>query len=180
MRKLTRLVLFTMTIMLLIAANGCADETSEGSKVITSDDGFCQLEIPNDWSLRSDLNDYANIQAANLKKEVYVITISEYKIDFADDTTLESYSDITYQTFVDSLTDPVMISGPTQLEINGRRALQYEIRGEVEGVRAVCLHTSVDGEKGFHQVLAWTLISKYEKNLALLRSVIDSFREISY
>jgi hypothetical protein len=98
-------------------------------------------------------------------------------MDFADNATLEDYSDITYQAFVDSLTDPVTISGPTQLEINGRRAILYEVRGEVEGVKAVCLHCAIDGEEGFHQVLAWTLSSRYTKNHSLLMSVVNSFRE---
>jgi len=180
MINLTRLFLCTMVIMSLIATNGCTDGTSEGLKVITSEDGFCQLEVPNDWSLQSDLNDYANIQAANFHEDLYVITISEYKIDFTDDYTLESYSDISLQNFADGVTDFVITSGPTRLEINGQRALQYEIRAESEGANVVAIITIVNGDKGFHQIMTWTILSKYEKNKSLLKSVTNSFREISY
>jgi len=48
MTNLTKLLLYTIAIILVVVAYGCADESSEGFKVITSENGFCQLEVPND------------------------------------------------------------------------------------------------------------------------------------
>ncbi|MBM3156433.1 MAG: hypothetical protein FJ004_04020 [Chloroflexi bacterium] len=128
--------------------------------------------------MHSDLNDEADIQVANTKKEAYVIVLSEFKMDFSDDITVEVHSDITRQILLDSLENVIISDEPVELQINGRRALQYEISGRVEGINVVYLHTTVDGEEGFHQIIAWTLPSKYDKNKPLLDSVVNSFREI--
>ncbi len=60
--------------------------------------------------------------------------------------------------------------------INGRSAVQYEIRGEVDGVPTVYLHTTVQGTDNYYQVVGWTTESSYRENADVLRNTIGSFR----
>ncbi len=60
--------------------------------------------------------------------------------------------------------------------INGRSAVQYEIRGEVDGVPIVYLHTTVQGTDDYYQVVGWTAESSYRENEDVLRNIVGSFR----
>jgi hypothetical protein len=68
-------------------------------------------------------------------------------------------------------------SGPASLTINGCPAIQYEVRGTVQNVSAIYIQTSVETEKDFVQILAWTLASKWSGNQAILRAAVSSFRK---
>src|SRR5260370_13449728 len=67
----------------------------ERPTVLTSPDGKFQLTVPAGWQERPALNAQASIKAANLVQETYVILITENKSDFANDLTLDRFTDIT-------------------------------------------------------------------------------------
>jgi hypothetical protein len=177
MTRLIRQISCTIALLCLLGTGACINNASTEPSTVTSSNGLCQLEIPEGWSERSDLHDDADIQVARIKEEMYIIVLSEYKADFDDDFTLSDHSELTLQLFLENLEDAQVQSGPVQIQVNGRPALQYEIRGVVDGIKIAYLHTTVDGEIAFHQVLAWTLPSKYEKNQSTLQSVIDTLSE---
>lgn len=145
--------------------------------VMTSTDGRSQLTVPTDWSSRTDLNDVAILQAANLAKEQYVIVIDDNKADFTN-ATLNDHSQITSQLIVDGLTSP-QITQPVPVTINGYAALQREIHGSFDNINVVYLHTSIETPTRFYQVLTWTLKSKYAENRSIFEQVTQSFQEIS-
>jgi hypothetical protein len=175
--RLIRPITCVIALLCLLGTSACVNSGSTGPSTVTSANGLCQLEIPKGWSERSDLNDEADIQVANTKEEMYVIVLSEYKEDFADDFTINDHSDLTLEYFLESIEDVEVQSGPVVTQVNGRPALQYKIRGVVDGIKAAYLHITVDGEIAFHQVVAWTLSSRYDKNQPALQSVIDTLSE---
>jgi hypothetical protein len=61
--------------------------------------------------------------------------------------------------------------------INGRLALQEEISGTQEGTNIVFLHTTIEAEKSFHQILAWTSKTRWEQQKDRLQEVTKSFRD---
>ena len=150
-------------------------QTEVKGKVIKSQDGQTQVLAPKSWSIQKDLNDVADLQIADVSKENYLIVISEPKSDF-DNISVEKYSEMTRGFILDSIQGG-KLSEPKNLTINGSPALQYQITGSVDGINIVYLHTSVEGSDGFHQVLAWTLPSRLDKNGPVLESVINSFQE---
>ena len=112
----------------------------------------------------------------NQRNESYLIVLSEPKIDL-DLSSAEAHSEITRQDFLEALKDGRVSRGPIRLEINGADAVQYELRGSVDGIKVIYLHTTIEGKNSFHQILAWTLPSKWRENQAVLESVINSFQE---
>ncbi|MFL5801292.1 MAG: hypothetical protein ACJ8CR_06075 [Roseiflexaceae bacterium] len=143
---------------------------------ITADDGKSQVTVPGTWQKLSNLNDEADLQAGYPRQEQYLIVLTESKVDLVD-IDLEAYAELILQKLTSSLQSP-QISEPRNLTINGRPAIQYEVRGIVKNLNVVYWLTSVEGAKHFHQVLAWTLASKVETNQPVLREVIESFHEV--
>ena len=135
-----------------------------------------QVSIPSGWKEDRDLHDSAELQASNRRKEQYIIVLSESKEDFQD-MTLEKHSEITRATLVKSLTE-AQTSAPTTLTIGGNSALQYEIRGFINNLSVIYLHTTVETDKHIHQILTWTLKSMYDKNKPVLQKVTESFKEV--
>ncbi len=146
-------------------------------QVIISSDGQFQLQVPSGWRQATDLNEKAELQAADRLREMYVVVLSENKMDF-EEMSLDKHSQITRENLVESLTS-TETSGPTTLVINGSPAVQYFISGTVDNLRVTYLHTTVETSKSFNQILAWTLRSRFEQNRAELQDVIQSFKEAS-
>lgn len=151
-------------------------QTEIQGKVITSQDGTTQVVVPDSWSIQQNLNDVADLQVADTAKENYLIVISEPKSDFDNNVSVEKYSEMTRGFILNSIQGG-QLSEPQNFTINGKPALQYQIRGSVDGINVVYWHTAIEGNKGFHQLLAWTLPSKLGENEPILKSVINSFQE---
>lgn len=181
MRKMSLLSLIA-AVCLVLSTVGC-DKILEGlaqSKkpaTITSDDGKVQATIPGNWEKKSGLHADALLQAANLREENYVVVIPDNKADLEDGMTIEEHSELTRSTIMANVKDCQQTAGPIILTINGRPAVQYELRGVVSGIKVVYLHTTADGDDTFYQILAWTMPSSYQKNKPILESVVNSFKE---
>lgn len=146
--------------------------------VLVSMDKNTQITLLPGWTEDRELHGSAQIQASNRANENYIIVISESKEDFAE-MTLEKHSDITRGSLVKSITNSE-VEGPTKLTINGNPAVQYIIRGTIGGINATYLHTTVETTGMYHQVLAWTLRSRFDKNKPVLQQVINSFKEVPH
>lgn len=172
-------------ILLLFVGLGCSAinqikkkvEESTKPKVLQCTGGKCQLTVPGSWNVETDLNDGANFQAGNRLKEQYAIVISESKTDFTGEVTLDDYVDIISKDISTRISD-AKISDTKTLTINGYPAKQFEVSGSFNNIKANWIYTFVDAPKNFHQVLTWTLASKYEENKPVLLDVVNSFMEL--
>ena len=156
--------------------SGCIATASGQLKSISSKNGQIQVEVPSSWKTQRDLHDNPDLQVANVWEDNYLIVLSDNKADF-DDLTLEEHSDETRQILLESVDNIQISRGPILLEINGQPAVQYEIRGSIDKTKVVYLHTTIEGQDHFHQLIAWTLPSKFSKNRPAMESVINSFQE---
>jgi hypothetical protein len=170
--------LIFLVLCLFVQGAGCAlaDQKTDSDTPLMDPEKTIQVSIPSGWTEDRDLHDSAELQASNRIKELYVIVLSESKEDFQD-MTLDKHSEITRGTLIKSLTEP-QTSAPTSLKVNGHPAVQYEIRGFINNLSVVYLHTTVETEKSIHQILTWTLKSMYEKNKPALQKVTESFKEV--
>jgi hypothetical protein len=185
--RLTVRVISVLTLILCIFS--CTQEqrekisdrlrssSDENEKIIKSTEGCCVVSVPGSWNEEKELNAKANMQAANRLKELYIIVISEPKEDF-EEMTLENHSELTRAGFMKSLKG-AQITGPVSLTVNKNPAVQYEISGSSNNVKIVALHTTIESEKYYHQILAWTIKSRIEKNKPILQKVVQSFKEVS-
>jgi hypothetical protein len=158
---------------------GCIAHDSPAPKapqVVLSGDGLCQVSIPSSWSKQADLHAEAELQVGDHRNKCYLIVLSEPKADF-DKIDYHRHSELTRASILATLKDGRVTAGPIELEIGGRKAVQYEIQGIIDDMKLIYLHTTVDGRRRFHQVLGWTLPSKIEEHRGNLESVINSFEE---
>lgn len=130
---------------------------------------------PASWSLRTDLNDEADIQMANLFKEAYMVILSENKQDF-DNIALEEHSDLTRSLMQEVLEN---YSESKREYIGGKKykIIRHVVNGKVEDLDLTYWHVSIETKNHFHQMLFWSLASTFKKNAATYDSVIQSFEE---
>ena len=152
--------------------NGTPDTESRN---LISRDSLCQITLPKHWVVMKDLNDEASLQAGNSFREEYMIILSDYKSDFVG--TLEDHANVTSQSLL-GLLEGGTKSDFEMFEINGLRTLQCEITGVSDLTRIVYLHTTIEGELCYYQVLTWTLPSKMPGAMEPFKEVIPSFKEL--
>jgi hypothetical protein len=146
--------------------------------VLTSPDKKFQITVPPGWSKTSELHDKAGIQAANKLKEVYVIVLSENQADFSSDMTLDKFTEITRNSLMTKYESPRATDIET-ISISGNDARQYELRGTTDNIAVVFIITTVRTRTHYHQILAWTLPSRWSGNRNTLKEVTESFRPTS-
>jgi hypothetical protein len=151
------------------------DNRSTGfNKEIASADGKERILAPASWKPLPDLNEGASLAAGNKFQEEYLIVLSENKADL-EDLDLGKHHQLTREQTVGNLkggsASPVI-----SLTIDGHPALQDEISGTSDNINIVFLHTTVERGEYIHQILAWTLKSRWESKKARLQEVTRSFR----
>lgn len=134
-----------------------------------------EITVPAEWiSAGSDLRGSADIYASYPARDLYASVLSE------SDTTLEQFSlednADKYRWLIEEELDAYNGSTKTTLnQVDGLPAVQYEIRGQVDGTDVVYLHTTVRGEDSYYQVVGWTTADRYAENKDTLQTVIQSF-----
>ncbi|MGI9056164.1 MAG: hypothetical protein ACR2F2_10235 [Pyrinomonadaceae bacterium] len=180
-KNLLKILPFTI---LLFAVLGCSAikqikekvEETQKPKVLDCTDGKCRLTVPGSWKIEKDLNNDANFQAANALAEQYAIVISESKQDFTGEMSLDDYVELITKD-IETRIDDAAISETKSITINGYPAKQFEVSGSVDKIKAKWIYTFVDAPKNFHQILVWTLASKFDSNKPVLLDVVNSFKE---
>lgn len=140
-----------------------------------SKDGKSEIRIPSEWARLNSLNDEAVIEVGNERREEYLIVISESKEDFSG-MALDKYADLC----VGGMKERVKlsrVSEPKKVTIEGKSGLQYEMEGTVDYVNIGYVVTFVDGDKNFHQIMAWTMKSQFNDKKQKLAEVTSTFRE---
>jgi len=103
------------------------------------------------------------------------MVITENKSDFADDMTLDKFTDITRQAMLRKAADSNS-TDPLPVTINGSDGRQYALDGIVNGVKVSYQVVALETDSNYHQIIAWTLQSRKAQNNSTLLSVIMSFR----
>jgi hypothetical protein len=151
------------------------DKSATGfTKEIVSADGKERILVPANWKSMPELNEAASVSAGNKFQEEYLIVLSENKADL-EDLDLEKHHQFTRDQTVANLKDGSATPAVT-LTIDGHPALQDEISGTSDKIKVVFLHTTVDRGDYMHQILAWTLKSRWEAKKARLQEATRSFR----
>jgi hypothetical protein len=138
-------------------------------------DGKFQITVPGDWSKSTDLHSKAEIQAANRLQEMYAIVLTEAKDDLDKGMTLGKFTDITKTSLTSKYTSPEATETQS-VSVNGNDGMQYELQGTKENTKLRMLVTTVETPAHYHQILTWTLPSKWDDNKSTLKQVAESFR----
>ncbi|HEY0004021.1 MAG TPA: hypothetical protein VGB17_04355 [Pyrinomonadaceae bacterium] len=178
-KKLFPLALLVSALLGCTLVQRLRQEAQKSGKptVLTSRDGRFQLTIPGGWRAETTLNERAGIQAANRLAEMYVVVISESKEDFAEDTTLGDFTELTRKNFI-SRVESAEATPAIPVNVNVYMGMQYEVQGTVNSYKIAYIVTTVETPEHFHQILTWTLRSRIDKNQLTLQKVTESFREV--
>lgn len=155
--------------------NQVVKQVDQGQPIV-SYDGISQIIPSLGWAPDHDLNERAEIEASNLKDSLYFISLTEKKSDFAS-MSLDQHSETTRGLLVSTLSN-AMQSGPVRITINGQPAVQYEIMATSDNTHVAYLHTTIETPAHYHQLLAWTLQSKFAEKREELNRITQSFKEI--
>ena len=140
----------TIQLILVVALSGliACDLLSNKPKKIEFLDKSFSVMMSASWSIRSDLNDTADLQMGNSFKEVYVIIISDNKMDF-DKTSLGGHSNITRPFIKESLKN-YHESGPEMLDNGKFRTLRYRLTGNSDGINVVYWDVTIETKEYYH------------------------------
>lgn len=141
--------------------------------LVSSRDSVVTLELPDGFQ-PVIVNAVAQLQYADTAKSAFFLVISESKQDLFG-WNLTRHATITLAQVV-AATDLPEVSDRVSTSIGPRPAVQYEIRGAVQGTQLVYLHTTVDGPGHFVQVLGWTPRSQWASAESDLRAIVESVR----
>jgi hypothetical protein len=137
--------------------------------------GYAQVSLPPRWRPTARLNDQAMLQATDPILSRHVIVLSEPRDDFEPSLKLEEHAAMTLETLAASV-QVIQVRGPDRRDVDGVPAIQYELEAYHDRARLKYLHTTIAGNRAFHQVLGWAPRSKY--NRAAFEQLLDGFEEL--
>ena len=178
----------------LLMLNGCflrANRTDDGATIesVTTEplSGDRQLventteqlriTIPNSWETVDLLRPDADIYVADEDSGLYVMVLADDKETLVGDFSLEDNSSQYRRVLARQLSEPVQ-DATSVTSVNGKDAIQYDIRGQVDGVSVIYLHTTVRGDENYYQVVGWTRADDFANRREELQEVIASFRGV--
>jgi hypothetical protein len=167
--------------LLVLGCNLRNGDQPGGPAVAKAADGRSELQLPDGWSVLEDLNDQADLQAGDKRRQTFAIVLTEPKKDFASDITYRELAQRKVKKFQEALEEVADKKGPTDVTVGGRPAAQYEFSAVAtkERLRLFYLHTMIDGNTAFHTLLAWTKYSTRDEHRALLEEAIRGFSDLS-
>jgi len=139
--------------------------------------GKYQVTCPASWSIRKDLNDQADFQAGNLFREAYMIILTEPASEFPRGVGLSDFADLIEANLAANIKN-AKISPHLETQVNGMDAIHFTMRGKVEGTDVIYWIHAIKSPDDYHQVLQWSLASRFQSNRDDFRSAIHSFRTI--
>ncbi len=168
--------------MLLAVLGACdggnAQDTpskASGFKALTSTDGALQFQVPENWAA-SELNPEAAVQARDPDTEAYGMVIEDPRKPLKD-YTLERFADVQMEQLVTRL-GLASLSEPKKVQVDGKDAIQYQLKGFFDQIEVVYLFTFVETPDRFLKVVTWSLASEFEDNKEVLEQVATSVREL--
>ena len=172
-QKISLVIILTILFSGLIACNKTSNKPVKNEFLNNS----YSIKTPKSWSHMTDLNEEADLQMGNLRDEAYVVILSEHKADF-NDVTLQGHSDLTRSLIKEALTNYQESEAQHSTTIGKYPVIRYQIEGNIEKINVVYWHATVETEEHFHQMLLWSLKSKFNDNKADFASVIRSFDKV--
>lgn len=136
--------------------------------------GLAQVTLPLGWLPASDLNEVGWLQARDPLRNRYLLVISESRDDFDPGMNAREHSSRTRASLAASVR-LLAVRGPEERQVAGFRAVQYELDALSDRTLLTYLHTTVEGHRAFHQVLAWATRSWFDR--PTFERLLDGFVE---
>lgn len=154
-------------------------ETIDDTNRLRDPSGQVEVELPSGWQEAPEktLHDSADLYAQNEGEELYLVVVGESAAEVqAGSKELVAYR---YRQLITDALDTSQDPVPTDAgQVGGYPAIQYEIRGSLDGKDIVYLHSTVFVEDTYYQVVGWTTAERYERNKEELQRIVNSFSQL--
>ncbi len=153
------------------------DEVVDVRSDLENEQTKVRITVPDGWNVvRDSRRRSTDIYATYPSEELYAAVLSE-KISVLNQFKLEDNAE-QYRWLIREELDRFEGESRTGLtSLNRKPAIQYEMRGIVNGLPVVYLHTTVAGRDNYYQVVGWTTASSYgnSDHKETLETIIKSF-----
>lgn len=150
-------------------------ERAAGRLLVDDELNLARLQLPHGWRPAIDLNEGAVLQAIDPIYGRHVIVISEALDDYAPGVTVHDHARVTVDLLIRGIR-VTRIGTPQHRVIRGLDAVQYEIEGLHDSTWVKYLHTTINGRRAFHQVIAWSAHSRYDRQT--FDALLEGFDEL--
>ena len=149
---------------------------SNGRTLLKNEESDVQLTLPEGWVDVQSLRPDADLYVAREDRTMYVLVLADPKSSEVGTFSLANNA-TQYLSFLDrGLSQEQAEVATNMTSLNGLDAVQYEVRGNVDNQAIVYLHTTVESETDYYQIVGWTTAADYPAARDELQTVIQSFR----
>lgn len=169
------LVLGGIGVAVLAAVTGVVSAAAKMDKLdqrLTTENQKYALTVPHSWRSMKELNAKAVIASGNGAKEQYFILITEPKQGFAG--ALADYSIAATGRMAERAQNG-KLGDFEHVSLNGRDALQRRLTGNFQGMEIAYLHTSIETDGEWCQLICWTLAPREKIAFPVFEKVVKTF-----
>jgi len=144
------------------------------------------LDLPQNMSLVSNLNNEASLQYQNIFDDLYVIVIDESKqninsilendTDFSPN--LNGYTQL-LKTSLQTTVAHSVFSNSKKTQINGLKSYTSSLSGSVDSFQVFYEFAYIEGKSHYYQVFVWTSLEKKDEISPKMKKIINSFKELN-
>ena len=149
-----------------------ADDT-DSSVTVKSQDGQVQLVVPDGWVAECSSNPVAAIEARNDDWDAFVMVLIANRDD--PYATLDDYSKTCRDEVLSHLVKS-KCSDPESIDVNGYKAIRYEIHGTSPASRVQFGYfvTIVQMRRHYLEVVSWSVEKHFADNAPILKPMVNS------
>ncbi len=166
-------IAITLLAALLLAPGGVARGDDDSSVTFKSSNGQVQLTMPEGWVQQQSSNSTAAIEARNDDYDAFVMVLIEDRDD--PYAALEDYANSRRDEVLSHLVKS-KCSDPESLEMNGYKAIRFEIHGTSAKSQEdfgyfLCI---VQMRHHYVEVISWSPEKSFAANAPVLRSAVKN------
>ena len=145
------------------------------SSVLTSANQTTRLILPRGWTNQLEQDAPLDMQVANPSGDALITVQTTSKQDLPG-LSLKQVSTLLLEGTRPAISNPD-VKGPTTVTIvNGHPAMQHTIEGKISDLEMMMVHTTVETNQHYHQILAAVPRARFDANQADIQQVIQSFQ----
>ena len=171
-------------ILLLLSASGCGilDQLGEVIKdepvTVTAYDETFSVEMPASWQKKDrELNPVSQLTVSDLTENVFMIFVTEAKMDFAEGVTKRDVVEAMSGNVAKAGTDTTT-GTPIEEVICGRNGIKLRVETTIGQTRLVYHLFVIEFEDYYLEVTGWSIPSKENSALASFAAIMDTYQEL--
>lgn len=136
---------------------------SEPPISFTTSDGVWTLPNPGDYVPQTASSPDSSLFIGSAKKELYLVVITESTQDMVVPWTLSEYAKIVEGNLKKNSSKGAWQGPPRAIQVDGNQGMMRRFDATNDNLRLSYLVTIVESKGKLHQIMQWTLRSRYEK-----------------